>query len=350
MRYYLILLFASGLHQTVFGQLKRDSILLYERTMDRPLTLHQGQLRVNGNFELSIFNKRFNNNGDVVKLSDEGITKVRQALVLDVKYGFNDFVQVNLQVASRSESQRGNEYDVITSTESISIHNETVTKGLDDILLTADLRAPLKTKKIDLVVTAGSTFPTAKNQPDQPEHSIQYLKYDNSTSGYTRLIYHNNNHWGNGVPIVVIGLRGKARAKKWAYSGSIEYHRPTSQSQGKSWKYQVYGSAFQYYPIDYTYQVPDQLMTSVEAEHQVLPWIDTFLGFDFTNRNGGWTTQTEQKVALGNAKLFGLHGGLEILITHRLWMRQLITYSLSGTNTFAPFTIYTTLNYNLFLK
>lgn len=340
-RFTLVLLFMSSI--SLAQRLKRDSILLYERAMDRPLTMHKGQLRTTSVYGLSLYNKRFNDQGNTVRLIDEGFVKVSHTFSLDVRYGLSDFVQFTTQIAFKQENQRGNEFVIVNDYDpSVVVQNKVETTGLEDLLIATELRAPFTPKNIDVVLFMGATLPTAKAEPSQPKHTVR------NDVDFNAITYHYRNHWGQGVPCITAGLRSKFRAKNWAYSVSGEYWHPTKEGNSKSWKHQLYGLNFTYYESEYTYALPRRFNFAGEIEHQPLPWVAVSLGGDVTKYAKGWSTISSRKVQSNEARLISMSMGIELLVTHQLWLKQRFLFSLAGENQFAPFIIYTSLTYNLF--
>ena len=337
----ILMLFLHGVVQA--QQVGRDSILLYERSLDRPLTLHKGQLRVNGGYTLSLFSARFDPDAERIQLQDEGRTNVQHSLVADIQYGINDFIQAGVQVINRTENHRGKEYFLINATNATTIHNIRQIKGLEDLLVLMTLRAPWKTTRFDLAGSAGATLPTAKSQPDKPLHSLERI--DETTSTMT---YHDVEHWGIGVPRLVTGLRGKFRSRKAGLNLAVNYRHAFGESDGVRWKYTTVDDKFLYDQIKYKYQVADELEVTLSAEYQVFPWVDIFLGADQIMRSGGWSEYSGQKKSTGDERLTSIHFAFEILITHRLFMRQFFSNAVAGENSYAPFMMSTTMYYSLF--
>lgn len=346
MRYCILFSLVLCAGSSCYAQLKRDSILLYERTMDRRLTLYRGQLRINASYYVSLFNKRFTNDGSTVKLSEEGIAKTRYSALLELKYGINNFITLNALLTQENENQRGPDITIVDPPNTFLIHYETETKGLNDPVISLDLRAPLRTNKIDLVGTIGATLPIASSRSEQPEYGFEYDYYG---TDFNRITYQYKEHWGNNAAVMIAGLRGKLRGEDWALTGLMEYRHALKVSEGRGWNAQVYNEEFEYNPYSYNYQIPDKLYVGAEAEYQALPWVDTFIGVDYRTASKGWSEKTFQKVAVADSKLISVRFGLEILITHKLWLRQSFGVSPWGQSEFGPFTIYTTVNYNLFL-
>src|SRR5262245_53318470 len=105
MRKLLTCIFLIGVIP-VWSQVSPDSILINERSIDRPLTLHKGQLRISGSYALGIVNKRFDEGGDAIRLSDEGLTSVRHTMVAELKYGVLDYLELQVIFARQSQAIR----------------------------------------------------------------------------------------------------------------------------------------------------------------------------------------------------------------------------------------------------
>ena len=343
MKKNLLTLFTVLSSLTGFAQVGKDSVLLMERAMDRPITLHAGQIRATGGYIFSAFNRRFDEGGNSIGLISEGLTKVRHQLIAELLYGITDHIQVSTRFALSSESERTEDIYIIASPDpSVLINTINERKGLEDIYAGIDLRVPLNTRKVDIGLSLGAFIPAGKSAPGKPEHVV-------TTDDEDRTIqYHYVNHWGKGVPVLAGAFKAKYRGRDWAATGWAEYKHGLGESSSKEWKHQLYETGFEYYPLTYALQLPDELRVHAEFEYQAFPWVDTMLGLDFWSATGGWSEQSGQRKPNSAAQLVSIQPGFDILVSARLWIRQGFSFTLAGKNEFAPFFAYTTVSYNFF--
>ncbi|MEX1240711.1 MAG: hypothetical protein WEB30_13380 [Cyclobacteriaceae bacterium] len=327
-----------------------DSILANERSIDRPITLHARQARITGGYGLSIISRRYNTEGEVVKLRDEGLSSIRHRFTLDLKYGINDFIQLNASIASSSNVVREQtRYIFPIEPEPVVMHD--VTKeysGLEDLYVGVDLRAPINTRKVDISLTLGATLPVASYEPKEPEHSFEVQQEAGmNTNAFTYRYYY---PLGRGIVIAQLGGMVKYRLPKWAFSARVDYQHGLKDGKSYEWIHQLdNNSEFEYRQDPFTYRLPDSFSYFAEAEYQPLPWFDIFLNVSGFNASRGWTSpQEDLKVALPDQSGIFLNPGFEIIITPRLWFRERITFALSGKSHEAPFGFQTTLLYNFF--
>ena len=76
-----------------------DSLLANERAIDRPLTLHEGQLRLTGAYGLAILSRRYDLYGDAISLTDAGLSSTRHRLLFDIKYGHGNAFSPRIVIA-----------------------------------------------------------------------------------------------------------------------------------------------------------------------------------------------------------------------------------------------------------
>ena len=112
-----------------------DSLLANERAIDRPLTLHEGQLRLTGAYGLAILSRRYDLYGDAISLTDAGLSSTRHRLLFDIKYGVNDFIQVNFANAySRNMVRQRTQYIVPIDPDPVVSHDvATDDAGIEDL-------------------------------------------------------------------------------------------------------------------------------------------------------------------------------------------------------------------------
>jgi hypothetical protein len=329
---------------------KSDSILSNERSIDRPITVHARQLRISGGYNLQIISRRFDSQGEIIRLRDEGLASVRHRFSLDLKYGLNNFIQLNTAIAQSSNTVREQSRYIFPIEPEPVISRDVITEyaGFEDVYVGIDLRAPLRTRKADLGLTLGMTFPSAPAEPAQPEHSFEALE-ENGSSMH-QFIYRYNNRLGKGVPIARIGGMAKYRLAQWAFSARVDYQHGLKDGDSFEWRHQLTTDGqFEYRSDPYSYRQPDSFFYFTEAEYQPLPWFDIFLNVSGHIARNGWTSsQGDIRLATPYQSSWILCPGFEIIVTPRLWLRERISYTVAGKNYEAPFGFETSLLYNFF--
>lgn len=329
------------------SQSVKDSILMRERSIDRPITLHKGQLRIEGGYGLSAITKRFDDDGDKINLRDEGLSYVRHTWYVDLRYGIVENLHIQVSTNYRRQAQRIQQLLTVNAsefTELFEIQNRT---GLEDLVVTLSGRAPLKTKMVDLVATGGIYLPLGQTQSGKPEHSISV---DDSSPGITfrNITYRYYSNWGNGSPMATFGGTVKVRTKDFAFTGSVLYDQSLGEGEETSWQHQLVNNKFEYQRETYTYQSPNRISFTAEIERQLAPWFDLSLIFQSEQSKGGWDEGNGIKYSRPEANLYTFNPGYEILVTPKIWLRQRLGVTLAGKNVEAPFSIYTSLVYNFF--
>jgi hypothetical protein len=328
---------------TLHGQSIKDSILIRERSIDRPVTLHQGQVRVSGGYRLSAVAKSFDENGEGIKLSENGTAYVRHESDLDIRYGILDNLQIN--IAARYNSQAQRKEQVLTtqtfgpSIEIFEVHKKT---GLEDLLIAVSSRAPFTSRAMDIVATGGIYIPIGTTGK-KPDHSVEDLQ-----EGWRTITYRYNSSWRKGAPVLILAGLFKYRTRNYAFTPSVTYQHPLKESVGSRWRHQVVNNVFEYEQQPYTYQIPSYLGLSLEAERQLAPWFDLTLLFSADIFSGAWEEAGGIKIKKPDAQYFSFNPGYEILITPKIWLRQRLFVGVAGKNIEGPFGVYTSLVYNFF--
>ena len=331
-------------------QLPGDSLLAIERSIDRPVTLHARQLRLTGGYGLAIVSRRFDDVGNVFMLRDDGSSSLRHRLNFDVKYGLNDFVQLTAGISRTEQVIRGQteyifpqEQDPVVSHQIVNRHS-----GFEDLFVAVDLRAPLRTQKLDIALTLGASLPVARSQAQQPGHSFEIREVDGEPMH--TFIYRYYYPQGKGITIGQIGGVIKYRMKRMAFSGRIDYQHGLTDASPVEWRHQFDpAEGFEYRVTRYTYRLPDSFSYFFEAEYQPRPWLDLFLNVSGFTAYRGWVSfDGDLKVAVPFETVGVCSPGVEILITPRLWLRERLDITLAGLNTQGTIGFQTSVIYNLF--
>ena len=331
-------------------ELSGDSLLATERSIDRPVTLHARQLRLTGGYGLAIESRRFDEVGNVFRLRDEGTSSVRHHFNLDVKYGVNDFVQVTAGISATEQVIRGQTEYIFPQEQDPVVSHQIVNNysGLGDIFVAVDVRAPLRTRKLDIALTLGAYFPVARSQALEPRHSFEIQ--DVGGEPMHKFIYRYHYPQGKGVTVGQVGGIIKYRMKRMALSGRVDYQHGLSDATRLEWRHQFDpAEGFEYRNTPYTYRLPDSFSYFFEVEYQPRPWLDLFLNVSGYTAYRGWVSfNGDLKVAVPYQTVGVCSPGAEILITPRLWLRERLDITLAGLNTEGSIGFQTSVMYNLF--
>lgn len=327
-----------------------DSILAHQRSIDRPITLHEGQLRITGAYDLSLHARRFDARGETINLRDAGTASIRNHYTLDLKYGITQFIQLTAAVAATGHvvKERTQNIPADQGDPAVSHRVERRYSGIGDLLLGVDLRAPLRTRKLDIAVAVAALLPSGTSEPSEPEHSFEASQQDGSP--LHRYVYRYHNPPGNGVVIASVGAKAKYRTARWAFSSGVDYRHGLEDGTSIEWRHQLAPNGiFEYRKIPVTYRLPDSFDYFVEVEFQPSSSVDLFLNASGYTAYRGWTSrQDDLKVAVPYQTVLFCSPGVEILITPRLWLRERFDIALVGKNHDAILGAETTVMYNLF--
>ena len=314
-----------------------------ENTLTRPVTVHAGQLQLGGSYWLNVNSKRYDENGNVIHLNDEGLTDIRHNLFFNIRYGVLEFLEVEASIANKSESNRQQQELLLSDYDpTIEINHLTEIKGFTDLYLGTNIRLPVDYHFFDLAGTMGIFLPTAKYQPDRP---LDEYNYDPQ---YVTLLIHNINRWGNGVPVLNYGGQIKIRAGNWGLYGSYFYRKALKEGSNINWTSNLENNQITYTSETYNYSLSGEKEFQVTAQYQAIPWLNFFASLQGIQSSNGWSEITYQKVQEPMKSFTSLNPGFEIIITSKFWLREQMMFPLGGRNDYGPFGIYLSLRYNLF--
>ena len=349
MRYYLLLfcILLTGL--ALNAQTLNDSILVNERKIDRPLTLHRGQLQFNPAYEISIISKEFDNNSKSINLADLGTASVLHKYCFELNYGILDFFQASiaLRYAKRGERHEP-EYIYIGNLDNpeFEITRFDDYKGFEDLYAGAVVKLPFKTQKLEIALSQGMYIPLFSSNPQAPENSISF-PLDSQTT--TTIIYHNNHKIANGSKAIKIGASAIVRPfNNFSISAKLNYSCPLSESESIRWIHHLNGSDFVYDDIPYKYLICNTLDYELNLAYQAITWFNVSLSWYHERTSSGWSEITGFRIGNLETKLSLLSLGYEIKATSKLWITEFIDISISGKNQLAPYSIYLGISYNLF--
>ena len=328
------------------GQSNRDSLLAEERSIDRPVNLHAGQLRFTAGYGLSSITKSFDRDGSAVKLRDEGISYVRHGFPISVQYGISEYIEIGLSTAYKRQVQREKEVlsaagQVLTNLFQVNERN-----GFEDLALLLRGRLPINVRKTDIVVNVGVQLPVGSGKTEKPQNS--FFQQNLNATVLRNIVYNNKLKWGNGISVGRIGGTIKSRTPEYAFALEVDFFHAFGVGEGRLWHHQLVGTQFEYNSEAYRYLLPDRLTVFFEIERQLAPWFDLSLQLLNEKSSGGWVEDKRLKVKRDVPSSFTLSPGYELLVTPRTWLRQKVAFVLGGKSVEAPLSFTTTLAYNIF--
>lgn len=349
MRRLILLFVLTGTVTASAQKLPGDSLLANERSIDRPITVHDGQLRITGHYGFAEVSRAFDAYAEPVSLPNV-TSAVAHRFSLDVKYGLTEFVQFSAALARTQQVVREEtiyidpqDSDPVIAHEVINDHS-----GFEDLYIGFDLRAPLKTRRVDLMLIVGAHLPTSRFDAQQPDHSFR-------TSGTeSEPVHHFTYRYkyarGRGITVARIGGMTKYRSRQWAISGRVDYEHGLVDGSGIEWRHQFEpGSGFEYRSIPYTFRLPDLFVYFMEVEYQARPSLDLFINCSGWTAFRGWMSSIDDlKVAIPYRTVLVCSPGAEVLLTPRLWVRGRANIAVTGKNTEAPLGVEATVMYNIF--
>lgn len=317
-----------------------DSLLANERSIDRPLNVHNGQFRGTAGYLLGITSVRFDDNANSINLSEEGFTNISHSLYFELKYGFFEFLQLSAFVQHVQSAQRARNEVVIAPPSSVDINQITETVGWSDFTLALDLNLPVF-EGADAAVSFGRSF-GANAQPDQPSHTIT------ENDPFNEVVFRFSENPGSGVSGWVAGAAFKWRYQDIAFSGLYNRVFPSGEGESINWFQQLQNGEIAYRQENYNYLLGDRYQLQALFEYQAFPFFVTQMGYVLDGNTRGWSEETGQRLLVPAQRLHRLLAGFEVIVTPRLWVRQNIQLPLAGQNRLGPLTFSTFLSYNLF--
>jgi len=338
----LLILFSN----VIWAQTRKDSVLMNERSIDRPVTLHKGQFRISGGYGLSIITKRFDDSGDAIRLSEEGLSSVRHSFIAEMKYGILNFLEFQTVISRQSQAIR--EQNILILSDP-STNSNTVKEyiGMEDIYVGINARYPFKTKKIDVELLSGISLPTANGNPDKPSNTLTRINENGFDA--VNIEYRYNYNLGNGIPVAQLGGLVKYRMPNIAFSTQVLHRHGLEDGESYDWISQIDNNdQFHYRKDPYSFRLPDRLNYYVEVEFQPAPWFNFILNASGLTTARGWMEEDGVRTAIPDASLFSINPGFEILVTSKLWLRQRVLLPVSGKNYESATSFLTTISYNFF--
>ncbi len=335
-------------HESARGQ-SLDSAILNENTLTRALTTHAHQFRAYGEYHLAFNRNRFETDGSRIDLLETGTSSIRNTLNFQVRYGITERLQASARITHVSHTERlQTVYRYVGFTDIAIEENVTVkNNGLSDLLLGLDWRLPVG--RHDWVISAGAFVPVAEHEPPPPEilffDSPDY--YDFRNDHVLDITYRRPQ--GDGVFQYLLGSTFKFRMKKMAVTAGFDYLTSFQSGKTVSWQYRLQqDSTITFRDSELDYRLGYRVGYHVAVERQLLPWFSANMFYDGVATKNGWTSNGVFKVSNRPNALHVVGIGYELLVTHKFWLRQSVSFSIAGINALAPIEIKTYFIYNLF--
>jgi len=344
MKYHILIWWLLLMSITAYAQTGNDSILLNERKIDRPLTLHKGQLQFNTAYEFSIISQEYDNNNKSINRADMGTASIMHKYSLELNYGLLDFLQITVDLNYTKRGERKETRQLYSPDYEINYFDDY--KGFEDLFIGTVLKLPLKSKKFELALSPGIYVPLFSNRPEAPEHNISLIDGD---LPIIRIVYYNNHKIATETAAIKIGASSIFRASKdFSVSAKLNYSWPVSESESIIWINQLNGSSFIYYDIPYRFLIDNTLDYEVTLAYQAISWFNISLSYFHKNKSSGWSEITGFRIGNPESGLSLLSIGYEIKASRNLWISEFIDIPLGGRNHLGPFSIYLGISYNFF--
>ncbi|MCU0460952.1 MAG: hypothetical protein MUF36_02885 [Bacteroidales bacterium] len=312
--------------------------------IQRPLNLYKGQLQANAGYKFAMRSRSFDSNGDVIKLKDDGNSSMLHYYFLELKYGILDFVEMGAEITYSKKGIRSETMSFGSPTYLITETYLNEFKGMGDLFLFASVRLPFEYKKVDFRLSGGVFLPTANHEPEKPTHTV--TDYLNALS-YT-INYHFNEKNGYGIALWQASAEVKFAFSKFGAEVGFSFRDPLKEGENFRWDETLSGQTFSYTSASYSYLPHRMIDINASLHYQPNGWFNIYLGSDYVKFFNGWTEFWGLKYSNPEISLMMLEPGYEIVVSPSFRISQTIGFSLFGENSDAPFSMITTLSYNIF--
>ncbi len=318
--------------------------LLTEPYNERPLTLHQGQLQINGGYQLGISAGYIDPDGEKVDLRDNGTAVAGHRFLFDIRLGILEFLEFGASMNYETRGVRGQTLNIISGSNLKVVTNLNEYSGFNDLDLSLTARLPIDYKNYGFALTGLLSLPTAKHEPDEPSHYIEEVLPDGS---WTNVHYVFNENNGVGVLSAGAGARAKLAFGDFALFLEGLYRHPLQEGESIYWT-SFLDNEFSYEENPYAYLPRDFLYLSGMVNYQAVGWLNIFAGAQYQSETGGWFERGGVRYAYPGESILGLLTGLEIQVATHVRLFEYVHFPVSGQNVYSRFYIHTGLSYNLF--
>ena len=317
--------------------------LLTERYVDRPINIHRGQLQVNSGYKYSLINKKFDAEGTKIDLTEDGSPAAEHLVPLEIKFGLLEHLQLTAAINYASLGMRDQNRLIITD-EQINIDGLNEYKGLDDLYLGLDFRAPFGLKKIDWNLSGGLFLPITDHYPEQPDHSIQSVTI---ITQFTQVNYHFRNKYTDGVMKTLIGTSLKAGISKFSVLVGMDFLAGLKDGESIFWTSRQTVNGFDYESLDYQYNPGQQISYNALLVYQAIDWFAVMGSFTGLKTYNGWSNETGKKIGYPEKSYMSAGVGYEIMVTPNMRLFQMVDIPVAGKDYLGFLVVNTGISLNL---
>ena len=319
--------------------------LLTEPFIERPVSMHKGQLQFNSAYQISISGGYFEDNLEKTNLQEDGAAVIGHKSFLNLNYGLFEYLELGAEMNYFKQGIRNTTLYYLDIYETVTITELTENKGFEDLILSGTFRLPNNWKVFDMALSAYYLLPVSKDVPDKPEHSIESIVNE---SQYTIISLKETIRNGQGVPSYGLGSEFKLRFSNFAISGAGSFMVPTKEGLNLYWDQEIVDEEFIYEEIEYSFMPMSRLNANLNIHYQPNGWFHLFGGLNMISRRNGWFERKELKYAYPEVMFYDFTTGFEIQIAPRIRMIEIMKFPLGGQNSYSSFSIFTGVSFNLF--
>ncbi len=328
-------------------------LLQSERTIDRPLNVHAGQIRIIGGYDVAISRSEFVGSNRI-ELIDQGLANIGHEYRMGIKYGIIEYLEFELLIRYSNTITREAE-QIIFSDINYKIIDAEEQKGFWDPYFGLNFRVPqisnLSDNRTDLIFSAGMALPTAAAGPQQPKYNLENTPDPTFFSGNVQVLQRiNQSANGIGAAALNYGVKAKHRMNDLALSLFYNYSLPLNESTHTGYIPDLVNGSFSYEEYDFEEQNPDLTFLMATVEYQAFSFANFAAGFVHQSQKNGWSLESNRKLSIPDARLFSALLNYEVIVTPKLWISQVASFPVMGQNQRAPFMIQTNLRYNFFVR
>jgi len=348
MKIICLLFIIAGLPFFCLGQTGDNSDILTERVVDRPLTIHAGQLQINPGYQLTIGSKQYDIYGDKLDLAKEATAQVRHLYDLEIKYGIIEYLEITAALNYSKMGVREQQNWYFHRNERVYVTELSEYRGLSDLFLGLAFRLPFDIPHFGFSISAGASLPIANYEPDKPTHSS--ISRIDSTGIDRNIRFHFNNKNGMGTFIYQFGAGIQFFTDKFAITGLADYSLCGGEVKTITWESRLYVDEFTYQSVPCKTKPGNTFSFSIQFDYQAINWFAIFGRFIGMMGSGGWDEEQGVKIGHHEKNLMSVGIGYEIQVARHLRLFQSMDLPVSGKNQLAPLMIYTGASFNFLTR
>jgi hypothetical protein len=307
--------------------------ILTERYVDRPVSMHRGQLQFNTGYDFSIINHKYDPEGNRIDLATDGSVSGKHTFPFNLKYGILEFLEASASISYASMGIRSQNHVTETGVGSISTKEIQTYRGMDDLFLGLALSNPFRLDFLDLSVNGGISLPLFDHKPGQPSHRVTLSE---PFPGSMDIEYRYNNKFGLGVPVSSVGGAIKFQGRLFSATALFTWSAGLKEGESISWESRLSQGEIRYREIPCRYGVGNTVDYTAVMAWQAINWFAVLVSFEGFYNTGAWSTETGKKVLEGTIALHAAGIGYDIQVTPALRLSQRLLLPYSGKNILAP--------------